>query len=236
MTLQISLSVPHGFSTIAVISDLHANGPATEAVFEELPADAYVVCLGDLVGYYTEPDEVCRKVQSRAHVTIRGNHDAYVIGVLEYPGAKEDDYRIEWTRSRLTQPMLDWLSTLPIQVTLALDESRKLIVRHANLENETDYIYPDTPCADLSLADGETLLIGHTHHPMLRECGKGRIVNPGSVGQPRNYRPGAAYALVDRATGDVSFEMAAYDIQNYQTALHRSGISEKFVSMLDRRK
>lgn len=230
-------ALPKACRQIAVLSDIHANGPALQAVLANVPAGACLVCLGDLVGYYTEPEEVCRAVRSRADLIIRGNHDAYVIGAIDYPATKESAYRVHWTRDHLSRDTREWLGRLPTEAAVeAGGGASRFLFRHANLEDEVGYVYPDTRLDGFDLEPGITLVLGHTHHPMLRRAGRGWVLNSGSVGQPRDYRPGAAYALIDVDTGMVTFRRVAYDILGYQSYLRQRGINELFVAMLARQK
>ncbi len=227
---------PRRCEQIAVVSDIHANGPALAAVLANLPKGAFLVCLGDLVGYYTEPEEVCCALRSRADVIIRGNHDAYAIGALGYPANRERAYRIQWTRNHLAGDTLDWLARLPVEASLRTRSGWRFVFRHANLDDEVGYVYPDTALNDSELDPGMTLVLGHTHHPMLRQAGRGRVLNPGSVGQPRDWRPGAAYALINTDNGQVTFHRVAYDIPAYQRRLREFGVEEELVAMLARQR
>jgi predicted phosphodiesterase len=230
-----------GVTRIAVISDVHANLPALQAAMAaigQVAADAAVVCAGDIVGYYTEPNEVCELLRERAVPCIRGNHDAYVLGLLPYPAQREAKYRVVWTRDRLSDENMRWLAALPTQIQVEVAGSvawSELQVRHASCIDEETYLYPDTAITDAWAGNERVLVLGHTHHAMVREARPGRlIVNPGSVGQPRDRQPGAAYAIVDAVHGSVLHRRAAYDVQRYQQRLLEAGIAEDMVALLSR--
>jgi predicted phosphodiesterase len=98
---------------------------------------------------------------------------------------------------------------LPETIKITLPENReikKICLRHASLNDMETYLYPDTAIADIFLQAGELLVLGHTHHPMLRQAGDGRVLNPGSVGQPRDSLSGASYATVDLISGECIFK------------------------------
>ena len=175
-------------------------------------------------------------LRSRADVIIRGNHDAYAIGALGYPANRERAYRIQWTRNHLAGDTLDWLARLPVEASLRTRSGWRFVFRHANLDDEVGYVYPDTALNDSELDPGMTLVLGHTHHPMLRQAGRGRVLNSGSVGQPRDWRPGAAYALINTDNGQVTFHRVAYDIPAYQRRLREFGVEEELVAMLARQR
>lgn len=229
------VQVPSHYNYIAFFSDLHGNLPALQAASTSLPSSCFVVGLGDYVGYYTEPDEVCKWMHRHGHVCIRGNHDAYAVGKSSYNPNKESDYRIGWTRSALSPAGLDWLSSLSTDAALVLSGGQlSFRLRHASPWDEESYIYPDTSLEAIAPVRGECLMFGHTHHPMARQVHSMWVINPGSVGQPRNYAPGAQYCLFDIASNRMSFHRIVYEVKNYQVKLRCFGVSERIVDMLSR--
>lgn len=230
-----------GAARVALISDVHANLPALEAALEAIEkshACAAVLCAGDVVGYYTEPNEVCQLLRERGVLCIRGNHDAYVLGMLPYPAQRESKYRVIWTRERLTEENTRWLAGLPTTVTVEFAGPAlwpTIQVRHASCVDEETYLYPDTEITDAWAGEDRVQVLGHTHHAMVRELRPGRlIVNPGSVGQPRDRQPGAAYAILDVRHGSVLHRRAVYDVQRYQQRLRNAGVEEDMLALLSR--
>lgn len=241
MTDAHRLVLSAGAARLALISDVHANLPALEAALaaiERVVAGAAVICAGDVVGYYMEPNEVCELLRERGVWCIRGNHDAYVLGLLPYPLQREATYRVVWTRERLTGENARWLAGLPTAVRVEVEGPAAwpaIEVRHASCLDEDTYLYPDTDITDAWAGDERVLVLGHTHHAMVREARPGRlIVNPGSVGQPRDRQPGAAYAILDAAHGSVLHRRAAYDVERYQQRLRCGGVREDMVALLSR--
>lgn len=231
------VEVPERFRYVAFLADIHGNLPALVAVAASLPSQCFIVGLGDYVGYYTEPDEVCEWMSARAHVCIRGNHDRYVVGGDRYSADKEADYRVEWTKRALSRRSLRWLASLSAEALVALSGSGLVFrIRHASPVDEVNYFYPDTPLDVVPFRPSECLVLGHTHHPMARQREGMWIFNPGSVGQPRNYVPGAQYCLFDLGTRLLSFHCIDYDYAGYQQKLSLLGVREQMVSMLSRRK
>jgi predicted phosphodiesterase len=112
---------------------------------------------------------------------------------------------------------------------------KRLIVRHASPWDEETYLYPDSNrLPDVRLARNEYLLLGHTHHPMQRAAGEGYVINPGSVGQPRDYNPAASYAIWDVESGAVEHRRAAYDVTAYQKILRELDWPESTIAILSR--
>jgi predicted phosphodiesterase len=219
---------------LALLSDVHGNYAALEAVARELGSVDAVVFCGDAVGYYPDADACCEWLRSAGAHAVRGNHDAYVTGALAPDPAREPLYRTGWTRQALSADNLRWLRTLPVELRFLLDGGA-LAVRHASPWDEETYLYPDSPRLDeIELAEREVLCLGHTHHPMLRRAGAGLVVNPGSVGQPRDRDPRASYAVLDTASGAVEHRRAAYDVERLQAALCARGWDERAISILNR--
>ena len=220
----------------AIISDLHANLPALTAVLNDMsPVDA-IFCCGDVVGYYPDANEVCEEIRRLGIETIRGNHDAYVTGHLAADPVRSSVYRVEWTKETLTTENYRWLDSLGTEKKFDLD-GWQLTLRHANFEDEEEYLYPDSPAlGEFDLSDDEIVCFGHTHHPMLVSAGKGKIVNPGSVGQPRDWNPDSSYAIIDSADRSVEFRRAAYDVRGVQARLRKMGWDQMAIDILGRRK
>lgn len=220
---------------IFFISDIHSNFPALKAVLASIPAKASVFCAGDILGYYTEPNEVCAFLIDRGVICIKGNHDKYVLEELLYSDSRESKYRIKDTRTALTLASMEWLRSLPDVLDICFGDCASIVrMVHGTERSVEEYIYPDTPIT-FELDSGVVVLVaGHTHHPMLRQIGPARMLNPGSVGQARDRIPGACYASVNIASGVVDFYRVQYSIQEYQQRLLAAGVQSAMVDMLSR--
>ena len=220
----------------AVISDIHGNLPALEATLADLPIIDTILCCGDIVGYYPDVNEVCELLQKREVSAIRGNHDAYVLGLLQPDPAKREKYYTDWTRSHLSEPSQRWLGSLPEERKVKADEF-SLHLRHASPWDEETYIYPDSPSlAKISLKKNEILILGHTHHPMLIQAGEGYVLNPGSVGQPRDWNPMAGYALIDTMSGRMEHRRVGYNLKEFQTRLQSLNWNPDLIEILSRKR
>ena len=216
---------------IAVISDIHSNLQALEAVWAriaELSVDQ-VFCLGDIVGYGARPAECLGKIRSAGVRCVQGNHDALVAD-----GNQNLDFNIyslaavEHNRPLLSDDDLQWLGGLP--TSLRLDDDA-LFVHGAPDDRDRYLIYLDDPqdaSARIEEEDGAGVcFFGHTHHPVVFD-GHGFVpvrqktivldeahrvlVNPGSVGQPRDNDPRASFAWLDRRENVLTFGRVEYDI------------------------
>lgn len=220
---------------VALISDIHANLTALEAVLADMPAVDRIVCCGDLVEYYDQPNEVCARLRELDIPCIRGNHDGYTIGVLPEKESYRSAFRTDWTRETLHETHLAWLKSLDVEMRIEAD-GRQLRVRHASPWDEETYLYPDSHelFARIELAPGEILAVGHSHRPLHVAIGEGWLVNPGSVGQPRDWDPRASYAVVDMETGAVEHRRATYDVSAVQRRLEAKGWDPQIVAILGR--
>src|SRR3954451_739758 len=218
---------------IAVLSDIHGNLPALEAVLAALkPYDA-VWQLGDICGYGPQPNEVVARLAQENATGVRGNHDAAALGDLE-TNSFNDDARaaVEWTAARLDASTRDWLSALPER---AIDDPFTLV--HGSPRDPTwEYIFTATVArANLSAFETTHCLVGHTHIPIAyREkggrmegiepdpgnplkIGKQRVIaNPGSVGQPRDGDPRASAMILNTAERTLEGHRVEYPIERVQ--------------------
>ncbi|HEY5489274.1 MAG TPA: metallophosphoesterase family protein, partial [Candidatus Limnocylindrales bacterium] len=218
---------------IAVLSDIHGNLPALEAVLDALkPYDA-VWQLGDIVGYGPQPDEVVARLAQENATGVRGNHDAAALGELD-TDTFNDDARaaVEWTADRIQPSTRKWLSALPQRV---VDEPFTLV--HGSPRDPTwEYIFTTTVArGNLSSFDTEHCLVGHTHIPIIYRERDGRmeglqpdedlplrlgsqrvIANPGSVGQPRDGDPRASAMLLDTDSHTLEWRRVEYPIERVQ--------------------
>ncbi len=209
---------------IAVISDIHANLPALEAVLREIGDVDEILCAGDLVGYNPWPNEVISMVRERGIRCILGNHDRAILRRdFSYfnPIAVE---ACQWTLEHLTPESLEFLASLPENMILDMDDSR-IAVHHGSPWDEDMYVYPDMVDESFLEKDGADILImGHTHVPFIAEFPSGKILNPGSVGQPRDGDPRASYAIIDEQ--GIEIRRVDYDIDRVYKEILRSGLPE----------
>ena len=204
---------------LLVISDLHANWPALEAVLNAEPYD-HLLVVGDLVSYGPHAREVVEHIRQHATVAVRGNHDEALAHQVDCRCAPASKPLAEATRARhreqLTAGQVAFLGSLPATASLTAG-GRTLFAVHASPRDHF-YRYTLTPGApDAHLAEetsgveADYVLLGHTHLPLVRRVGPRMLVNPGSVGQPRDGDPRASYAVIE--DGDVQLKRAAYDIE-----------------------
>jgi diadenosine tetraphosphatase ApaH/serine/threonine PP2A family protein phosphatase len=232
---------------IALLADIHANWQALEAVLADLPPVDEVMCLGDVVGYGGDPVLCIDHVRGQRWLCLLGNHDLACTS-RDSLGWFNDDAAaaIRWTMAQVGPERLDWLARLPAR------ESREgaLLVHASPREPLYEYILdPVLAAANLALLGDATCFHGHTHRPgmfslsrerVVHEYRPGRmalagpaLVNPGSVGQPRDRNPDASYGVWDTEAATIEFRRIAYDRAGAQRAIRAAGLPERFAQRLD---
>lgn len=203
---------------LALISDVHSNLPALETVLEaaeDAGAEA-ILHAGDVVGYNPFPNEVIELLRARGIRSIQGNHDrAALSGDTSWfnPYAAQ---AIAWTRTRLSKASKSFLASLPIERETEVEDLPVRVV-HGSPADPDEYVFPQQAEASLlELARARVLVMGHTHFPFVMEAQEGLIVNPGSVGQPRDGDPRASWALLDLPEGGVELRRTTYDVRAVQ--------------------
>lgn len=217
---------------VGVISDIHGNRVALREVLADMPTVDNLVCAGDVVGYNPwhadcvdamrgEPAALPEGPWPTAPVpTVMGNHDRAVAGETPFTFNGMAQAGVEHARKQLTDEQLSWLAALP-EERLLFDDRVKIV--HGHPEDPDHYTYPDEFGPDL--LDGEALLImGHTHHQHHEVYDEGIVLNPGSVGQPRDSNHRAAYAVVDLDERTVEERRVSYDTTAVIDAVEEAGL------------
>jgi len=202
---------------LLIVSDLHANASALERVAER--ADAVVV-LGDLVDYGPDPETTVDWVRRNATYVVRGNHDEAVASGSPTGAATRmaevAEESAAWTRARLGSADRQFLGSLPLRAEFAFAGTTFAAVHAAPSDPLRPYLRPDTPDerwqTELASVKAEWLLVGHTHLPFMRRFGPQTILNPGSVGQPRDGVPLASYMVWE--DGDVFLVRRRYAVDD----------------------
>lgn len=234
---------------IAVVSDIHANLHALDAVLESAGVVDAIWHLGDVVGYGPEPDAVVERLRAIGATGVRGNHDAAAAGGPEIEWFNPDARRaMEWTRTTISAGTRSWLEALP--QTLLRDDCT--LVHGSPREPIWEYV-TSVPVARANLAVLESRigLHGHTHLPVafieedgrievvspgdgsvLELRGRRALVNPGSVGQPRDGDPRSSFLVLDTDTDSVSWHRAAYDVAAVQARMRAVGLPGSLAARL----
>ncbi len=216
---------------IAVISDIHSNTDALNAVVSDLGTYDKLLCLGDIVGYGAEPNEIVAMIKDlEPDLVICGNHD-YASATGDVSGFSSHAAQAAlWTKKVLKPENREFLRKLSMTEALKVDGVNIVAYHGSPREPLMEYIYPGLPesllLSLLDIAGGDLLLMGHTHFPMHYKFRSGAIMNPGSVGQPRDHDPRASYAIIDINEGQVNFtnRRVEYDVESAATKIRHMGL------------
>jgi len=199
---------------ILIISDVHGNADALNAVSESYD-ELWV--LGDLVNYGPEPAEVVRRLRQDATVIVRGNHDHAVGHDVDPRCSPPFRGMAEATRQLALKTLSDddkrFLRDLPLTVSLERDQQRFFLCHATPSDPLFAYCPPESPAwaAESATVDADIILVGHTHLPFNKRFGPRMVVNPGSLGQPKDGGPEASYAVWQ--DGEVTLRKVRYQVE-----------------------
>ena len=233
----------------AIIADIHANLEAFQVVLQDIKANncTHVACLGDVVGYNANPKECLDIVRSMNIPCVKGNHDEYcsINENLEgfNPHAAE---AVQWTRQQLSEEDRQWLRDLKY---IRLVTSFSIVHATLDVPQRWGYVFDKlAAAASFTYQNTAVCFFGHTHVPVAFvrdsvvrggtyskfkvEPGRKYFVNVGSVGQPRDGNPMAAYAIYDMSEGSIELRRLDYDIAKAQAKIRAAGLPERLAERL----
>ena len=239
-----------------VLSDIHANLTALDACLDAVKGQwERVYCLGDLVDYGPDPNEATERVKGLSPVIIRGNHDKAVAGITDLedfnPVAR---VAAQWTRTQMQSGTLDYIAKLPAG-PISPDG---ITLVHGSYENEDEYVFvPGQAMGGLLESPTDVTFFGHTHHQggfayragqismiqlrpdhgpnfaaLRMEPGTRYLLNPGSIGQPRDGDPRAAFAIADLDHHIIEFWRVPYDIGAVQKRMEKASLPYPLIERL----
>lgn len=238
---------------IVIVSDIHSNITALETVLAAAGSYDALWCLGDTIGYGPAPNQCIAAMMQHASVTISGNHDLACLGKIDLNDFNPDARKANiWNGKQLTAAHRAWLEELP---PLHKIDHQFTVVHASPREPVWEYLLtPTQALANFPLFDTQICLIGHSHVQMgfclspdgrcerfipnngdvlrLRD-GDRYFINPGSVGQPRDQDPRAAYMVLDTLVGTVRFQRVEYDIAQTQQQMHLADLPTALIRRLD---
>ncbi len=233
-----------------IISDIHSNLAAFEAVLADAGSFDKVWCLGDMVGYGPDPNECVERLRDLPHICVAGNHDWATLGKLDTEDFNPNAKRVcLWTRKQLSPSNLEYLEALP----KSLIEENFTLVHGSPRHPIWEYILnPSIAQANFEHFDTRFCFVGHTHVPVIyrdnpnQACdvlkpslddplvlGEDRlIINPGSVGQPRDGDPRASYAVLDSDELALEYRRISYPIETTQARMVEKGLPVRLIIRL----
>lgn len=215
---------------IAVLADIHSNLEALEAVLADAGGIKEIWCLGDIVGYGPNPNECCAIIKKKAKYCLAGNHDWGVVGKM----------RIDWFNSQAAAALKNnekilngenkaYLNSLPLKEKIG-----KILLVHASPRLPlTEYLFEDWRVQRAFESFSEKIcFVGHTHLPAVFQKGERRIINPGSVGQPRDGDWRASYGVFDDKNLTFELRRVKYPIEKTQAKMVKLKISPFLIKRL----
>lgn len=228
---------------LALISDLHGNLPAVEAVLADISGRdiSQIVCLGDVVASGPQPREVLARLKALACPVVMGNTDAWMLNPTFDPPEREDGEKIlalhRWGLAQLAAEDKAFIATFQPVVEIMLPAGQKLLCYHGSPRSNTEIIRADTAESELQLffsgREAALLAGGHTHTPLLRRFQQAFLLNPGSVGMPYFVENGqlhtpnwAEYAIVEASERalNITFHRVSYDLKPLIAAVRANHI------------
>lgn len=237
---------------ILIISDIHANLVALETVLKAAVQTDAIWCLGDIVGYGPAPNECCQVLRSLGALSLAGNHDWAVVGKMSIEDFSDNARTaVVWTRKQLLPENRLWLESLPAMQILPAE---KITLVHAS-PRQPIWEYIDSPqiaAENMSYFDTPLAFFGHTHRPALYRLDVNKrivtslslqtgialelhpklLLNPGSVGQPRDGDPRAAYAIFELESDIITPYRIEYDIHATQHAMQEAQLPSRLIQRL----
>lgn len=237
---------------IAVISDIHSNLAAFEASAEEFENVDQVWCLGDIVGYGPQPNESLEFLKKFSYQSVAGNHDLGAVGKISLRDFNLEGQRaLSWTTPRLKASSLLFLEALPLKL-IPLPEVT--LIHGSPREPVWEYIHTlDIAEANFSYFTTLVCFFGHTHFPVILKKLPGKscqivqfredeevflmkeakwLINPGSIGQPRDGNPNASFILFDSEKFSVKYKRVPYDIKRTQEIMRQSRLPSLLIQRL----
>lgn len=232
---------------VAIISDIHANITAFEAVLDDLQKQNVerTYCLGDLVGYAAHPNEVIDRIRRDKTPTIMGNYDDGVGFDRDECGCayrdpeeqRLGDLSLRWTQRTVTSDRKEFLRSLQPEIRFEADGKRFGLV-HGSPRRMNEYLFEDRPLSSFqrlaAMSDAEVLIFGHTHKPYTKRVDGVLFINAGSIGKPKDGDPRACYVVLD-TSGEVSveFRRIPYAIAVEATAIRESSLPDNFATDIE---
>lgn len=233
---------------IAFISDIHSNLEALDAVLNDIQKREIekIYCLGDLVGYGPNPNEVVNKIREMGIESIMGNYDDAIgyekesCGCAYNPGRETEvgDESINWTIKNTSKENKEFLKNLPVKKELELEGVKILLVHGSPLNHLLEYVKPNiTPERLKELTDNldvDIIVNGHTHLMMAKHINGKTVLNPGSVGRTKDGEPLATYLILDINNGVYNYEFVKvkYDVKTTVEKIIQVGLPVELATVL----
>ncbi len=214
---------------VGLIADVHSNAVALETVLSAMDKIGVerILHAGDIIGYNPYPNETVELFIEHKIISILGNHDRALISGDYSDFNPYAAAALMWTKKVISPRNFDYILSLKNRELFTV-ENMHIVAIHGSPRDVDEYIYPVNVSAHfLAAAKADLLVLGHTHVQFKKEFSLGIVLNPGSVGQPRDENPDSAYAVCDTATGSVRLKRAGYDIEKVIKDMQNAHLPDK---------
>lgn len=222
---------------IAIISDIHSNYFYFKKAIHQIEKYSVdeIYCLGDLIGYYDRPNEVIELIVNKNIKCIKGNHEKYLLGEITYYKKKENIYRMEKQKQALSIKNLDFIKSLPDFIEKKI-ENKNFYLIHSLPNDTTSYISSLHDLDSINLKSYDYYCFGHTHIPLISFYHGVCILNPGSIGQPRDYTRKLSFIIVNTENQEINLYQVDLKISSYINQLIKMNYPESLIKILEREK
>lgn len=220
---------------IAIISDIHGNNTGLNTVLTDIGKVDIILCAGDLTGYYPFVNEVIETVKKNKIISIKGNHDKYLIDGKAPENANEKVKKsLEFTKKNISAGNLEYLRLLPDYIETEI-ENKKILMYHASpWDLFEERIYPDYDnFENFNEINTDVLILGHTHYPIIKQIGSLTLINPGSCGQPRDNDM-LSYVMWDTEKDNFENRRLKWDIEGFKIKAMKKGTDIHLFNIFDR--
>lgn len=212
---------------IGIFSDAHGNETGFFKCLDVLRSKAEkIFFLGDACGYFPFSNNIITALKDNNIISLKGNHDAMLLGELDYPSSSENIYQVRKNREAATSSSLSYLKPLPSFFETTIN-GRKLLFVHGSPANPLNgYVYPDTSIEDFAVPGYDVIFMGHTHRPFIKNNNDQLLVNVGSCGLPRDIGNRLTVILYDTDKHEAIMQEIEMDtdeiIRQYEGHIHQS--------------
>jgi len=225
---------------VAVIADIHSNIIALQEVIRHVKNSDLILCAGDLIGYNPWPNECIRLIQQNRVQSVIGNHDAAIVAGSNDIMNPQAKFALQYTHQIISDENVEYLSSFSKKLTIQVEDVKLCIYHGSPLFPLKQYVYPWAPQGFLrmlvDMAESDILILGHTHIPMVFNFDDKLLINPGSVGQPRDKNPQASYMILQIEGERINVEQhrVDYNIDVVMSKIIEVGLSTFLAHRLKR--
>jgi putative phosphoesterase len=216
--------------SVAIIADIHSNIIALQEVMKSVKKADHILCAGDLVGYNPWPNESIRLIQEKGIHSIMGNHDAVIVDGSYDTMNPQAKLALQYTHKIISEENIEYLNSLSKKFTIQIEDVTLCAYHGSPLHPLRQYVYPWAPRnfvrTLVDMIEGNVLILGHTHIPMMFNFNDKLLINPGSVGQPRDKNPQASYMIlqIEGSRINVEHHRVDYNIDVVMSKIVEEGL------------